>query len=180
MRFAWLVGWCNLSSKGGPGEAQSPYRFDHSHVIFRLAGFKIALSLLELSRDTSFLAAWPDRDQPFVNKTGQYGLTALNAGKSQAGRSVHTWRMNFLVFFFDSQTLRSIICEPMLSDMVAMENQTAFHPARLWVWGRAWFLETRLLIYTVQLEDDFLSASQQMRPEAEHHLHITRPAWQKV
>ena len=43
---------------------------------------------------------------------------------------------------FDSRKMRRIVCESMLSDTVAMENQTALRAA--WLCGRAWFLETRL------------------------------------
>ena len=45
---------------------------------------------------------------------------------------------------FDSRLMRSIICESMLSDMVAMENHSALRPGRLG--SQASIPETRLLI----------------------------------
>ena len=60
---------------------------------------------------------------------------------------------------FDSRTMRSIVCESMLSDMVAMENQTALCAA--WLCNRAWFLETRLF-HTVQVPHDFQSTLRKM------------------
>ena len=59
---------------------------------------------------------------------------------------------------FDSRTMRSIVCECMLSDTVAMENQTALRAA--WLCGWAWFLETRLkqqFRFQLDLPDDFRS-----------------------
>ena len=35
LRTRWRAGLCSLSSKVELAAAQSPYRFDHSHVIFR-------------------------------------------------------------------------------------------------------------------------------------------------
>ena len=49
-----------------------------------------------------------------------------------------------------SWMMRSIVCESMLAETVAMESQTALRAA--WLCGRAWFLETRLLC-TVHLLD---------------------------
>ena len=54
---------------------------------------------------------------------------------------------------FDSRTMRSIVCESMLSDTVAMENHSALHAA--WLCRRVWFLETR-----------FRFEKNVMRPEA--------------
>ena len=64
--------------------------------------------------------------------------------------------------------MRSMVCESMLSDIVAMENQTALRAA--WLCGRAWFLETRLL-HKVQVPTFEKNV---IRSEVvEHHLWFT-------
>ena len=62
--------------------------------------------------------------------------------------------------------MQSTVCESMLSDTVAMENQTALRAA--WLCSRVWFLETRLLD-TVQVPDGFRSTFEKnvIRPEVE-------------
>ena len=46
------------------------------------------------------------------------------------------------VFTCGSRTMRSVVCESMLSDTAAMENQTALRAA--WLCGQAWFFESLL------------------------------------
>ena len=48
-------------------------------MIFSSCVDKMDPSLLEFSRDTCTLAAWPERSQLFAKKTGQYGFSALTA-----------------------------------------------------------------------------------------------------
>ena len=69
--------------------------------------------------------------------------------------------------------MRSIVCVSTLSDTVAMENHSALRAE--WLFGQAWFLETRLF-HTVQVPDDFRSTFEKnaMRPEiVEDHLLFT-------